>query len=101
MAGEMNQSEVTRENFPMHFAIADEFEGEVHAFDQYQGPYVLSEGNKFWIVSNDDDTISIYNDRNEKVSEGFWPWWKDDETSNILAVGGAWSVSTIPPPVPA
>jgi hypothetical protein len=40
MTGEMHQSEVTAENFPLHFAAAKEFNGEVHPFDQYQGPYI-------------------------------------------------------------
>lgn len=49
MTGEMSQSEVTRESFPLHFAIADKFGGEVLAFDQYQGPYVRTSRGKFWI----------------------------------------------------
>ena len=41
MTGELAQSEVTRETYPMHYAIADALGGAVIAFDTYQGPYIL------------------------------------------------------------
>lgn len=81
MAGEMNQSDVTREAFPLHFAIADELGGEVRAFDVYQGPYVhCGAKGKFWIQGCDgmDGFCQVYNERNDRLSEPFWPYWKDD-----------------------
>lgn len=52
MTGEMSQSEVTREAYPLHFAIADRLGGEVRAFDQYQGPYVRTKRGKFWLSAH-------------------------------------------------
>ena len=49
MTGEMHPSEVTREAYPLHFAVADALDGTVHPFDHYQGPYV-SIGPNNWIV---------------------------------------------------
>ncbi len=45
MTGEMIKSDVTREAYPLHFAIADELGGSVEPFDQYQGPYVVIGGD--------------------------------------------------------
>lgn len=54
MTGEMSQSEVTREAYPIHFAIADARQGSVHAFDQYQGPYVRARFrgryHRLWLI---------------------------------------------------
>lgn len=49
MAGEMSQSEVTRESYPDLFEIRDRLkakgiESEPRAFDQYQGPYLKIQG---------------------------------------------------------
>src|SRR5574341_1070698 len=89
MAGEMFQDEVTRENYPLHFAIADKFHGKVIAFDQYQGPYVVigkdvRVGNspyaiaprgmvivRLWLCSDDGGAYFIYNEANERKSEEF------------------------------
>ena len=71
MAGEMSQAEVTREAYPLHFAIADEFNGEVRAFDQYQGPYVRCDVGKFWIQTDDGQWLQVYNERSEKLSNKF------------------------------
>lgn len=89
MAGEMSASEVTRENYPLHFAIADAFNGTVQPFDQYQGPYVMvgaadmtsgdepyavpvptriTGGHRLWLTSDDGFELYIYNEANEKKS---------------------------------
>jgi hypothetical protein len=39
MAGEMTT--VEREEWPLHFAVAEAVGGSVKPFDQYQGPYVV------------------------------------------------------------
>ena len=89
MAGEMSQSEVTRESYPLHFAIADEFNGDVRAFDQYQGPYVLCDAGKFWISCDDDGFLmTVYNDRTDKSSEPFPPY-KDETITCQCAVDAA------------
>lgn len=83
MAGEMFESEVTREAYPLHFAIADAVKGRVRPFDQYQGPYVvvgpdiragcepyaaiaLHRGTvRLWVVSEDGATAQVYNEASE------------------------------------
>ena len=89
MTGEMLKSEVTREEYPMWFEIADAVNGTVEPFDHYQGPYIsvgkdIRVGNepyaiapqglgvvRLWIVSEDSYTATIYNEANEKHSEPF------------------------------
>ncbi len=76
MTGEMHKSEVTKENFPLHFAIARALRGTVHPFDQYQGPYVNVPGvaSRIWIGSDDGHLSYVYNDTTEKQSKPFCPW---------------------------
>lgn len=56
MAGEMSQSEVTKEAYPILFEIQDALdsegiESEPRAFDQYQGPYLAVPGIcKVWLA---------------------------------------------------
>ncbi len=89
MTGEMFESDVTREAYPLHFAIADAVKGEVRPFDQYQGPYVLVGTDirlgrqpyqycpvglgvvRLWIISEDGCGGYIYNEATEKTSEPF------------------------------
>lgn len=52
MTGEMSRDDVTRDAFPLHFAIADALGGTVHPFDVYQGPYVLAQGHRLWLIGN-------------------------------------------------
>lgn len=53
MTGEMSNP-VDREEWSLHAAIADEFDGQLRAFDVYQGPYILVTLPfgvlKFWIA---------------------------------------------------
>lgn len=60
MSGEMHQSEVTAENFPLHFAVAKEFGGDVHAFDQYLGPYVTIAEYRAVLFGTDADSRVKY-----------------------------------------
>ena len=80
MTGEMTQSEVTREAYPLHFALADAFDGEVRAFDQYQGPYVRSRIGTLWIQPHEswDGIFQVWNEHTEKLSEPF-PFGADAE----------------------
>lgn len=89
--GEMSQEELDatgREEWPLHYAIADALGGTVKAFDQYQGPYVLigseirgqgvyapatrMEGVvRLWISSENGYEGVVYNEDNEKQSTPF------------------------------
>lgn len=77
MTGEMSQSEVTREAWPIHFAIADSLGGEVRAFDQYQGPYVRAsrQGNrrprKLWLSYVADGFARLYDEVSDRQSRVF------------------------------
>ena len=75
MTGEMSRSEVTRTNYPLHFAAARKFKGSVHPFDQYQGPYVFIPGRgRFWLCPNDEGTLWFWVEQNtEKQSCDFNP----------------------------
>lgn len=89
MTGEMHKSEVTRENFPLHFAIADALGGEVKPFDQYQGPYILTKVSCLWLRMQGDQIATIYNEATKQYSTEF-PLWGPDEVN--LAIGAARSV---------
>ena len=72
MTGEMHESEVTRENFPLHFAIADALDGEVKPFDQWPGTYILLRGALLWICETDDRKMAtIYNEATTQSSAEF------------------------------
>jgi len=93
MTGEMHASEVIRENFPLHFAIAAALGGEVKPFDQYQGPYILTKGACLWLCTDHDqgpsEFATIYNEATKQSSAEF-PLWGPDEVE--LAIGAARSV---------
>lgn len=76
MTGEMSREEVTRENYPMHFAIADAFAGSVKPFDQYLGPYILlPDAEKLWIqLHSDNYQLVVFNDGNDEISTPFPPY---------------------------
>ena len=73
MTGEMHESEVTSEAYPIHFAIANEIGGTVRPFDQYQGPYILSaKGHRLWLCMEDNGPIAtVYNERTDSKSDPF------------------------------
>lgn len=101
MTGEMHESEVTRENFPLYFAIAAALGGEVKPFDQYQGPYVLIGPDvrvgtppyavapvglgvvRLWLCTDDGVESFVYNEANDKKSEPFLVG--QDETEQAVA----------------
>ena len=82
MTGEMHESEVTREAYPTHFAIADAVNGTVRPFDQYQGPYVSAAKARLWLCSDDGYLATVYNEYGERESFQF-PY--DDETAAVDA----------------
>ena len=73
MTGEMHESEVTREAYPVHYAIADAVRGIVMPFDQYQGPYILANETRLWLSSEDGILWCVYNENNERKSGPFFP----------------------------
>ncbi len=88
MTGEMFKEDVTREAFPLHFAIADALNGHVEPFDVYQGPYIcigqdMRAGSepyqiaiqnfgviRLWLIRTVDGDL-IYNEANDKRSTPF------------------------------
>lgn len=73
MTGEMSESEVTRENFPVHFAAADKVAGAtVEPWDYYQGPYILVPGKGHYFLCSDTEW-----------REAYWYNIADDRVSSI------------------
>lgn len=85
MTGEMCKADVTREDFPLHFAIADALQGTVEPFDVYQGPYIAAGGTRLFIGSKDGVLFYVHNEQTGQSSEflGFDP---DDAISAALEV---------------
>lgn len=78
MTGEMHESEVTREAYPLHFAIADALGGSVRPFDQYQGPYVQTPKGRLWVCPLEDTGFCfVYNEKTGNKSACF-PWDADE-----------------------
>ena len=79
MAGEMNKTDMTKEAFPIHFAVARSTGGEVKPFDMYQGPYVYIPGQgKLWLYI-DNMRGYWYNEFNERESGYFNPYANNRE----------------------
>ena len=82
MTGEMSKADVTKEAYPLHFAIARALKGTVHPFDMYQGPYVRTSYGQLWISEPEtpenwpDGYVMVWNERTHKASTPFWPWSK-------------------------
>jgi hypothetical protein len=96
--GEMSQAELDangREEWPMHYNIADALGAEVKPFDQYQGPYVRVPEGRLWVTTpegaGDGAELIVWNEGNRKSSE---PFMWDDENA---AVDAALSVMDNPP----
>lgn len=89
MTGEMHESEVTPENYPIHFAIANAINGVVKPFDQYQGPYILVKYTRLWVIVSDESLISIFNETSQHQSDEFIP---NGTTTLVDAVNAAQSL---------
>ena len=62
--GEMSRSDVTPENYPIHFAIADAIGGTVEPFDVYQGPYIdTAQGYRLFVTDEEGGMAVIWRDR--------------------------------------
>lgn len=106
MAGEMFKSELTKESYPLYFAIAKALKGTVEPFDQYQGHYVLIGKDirlgrepyalaprglgivRLWIVPDEhwpDYEARVYNEATDKLSEAFPLYCKDAEELAVYA----------------
>jgi len=104
--GEMSQAELDangREEWPLHYAIADALGGTVQPFDQYQGPYISVGGDlrvgegpyaaapqlpgvvRLWISTDDGVEGIVYNEENEKQSSPFPLNGPGSETAAISA----------------
>lgn len=97
MTGEMCRAEVTREAYPLHFALADAFQGATVApFDQYQGPYVSVPGHGRVFLSSDDGYFARwYSEKRHQMSGPFIPDGRTfnpatatDEGTHLILRGG-------------
>lgn len=77
MTGEMHKNDVTRDDYPLHFAIADALGGSVEPFDVYQGPYVDLPGTRLFIGSDDGIESYVYNEATGESSSPFL-WAMED-----------------------
>src|SRR5271170_8037550 len=94
--GEMSQGELDasgRQEWPLHYAIADALGGTVRPFDQYQGPYIeLPDEGRLFIYSEDGAAGSVWNEDTKQSSEPFLL----HESSENEAVDAALSVCENP-----
>jgi hypothetical protein len=82
MTGEMCREEVTRDAYPIHFAIADALDGRVEPFDQYQGPYVATDLGKLWLIDAGGGLCRIYDEQRDRQSPRFG--WTEAEWAVCL-----------------
>jgi ribosomal protein L37AE/L43A len=80
--GEMSRSEVTREAYPIHFAIADAVGGTVEPFDQYQGPYIDTDQGRLFITVEEGGMATVWNEATHNESNAFF---HDDENGAVEA----------------
>lgn len=68
--GEMGNDDLTRDQWPWHFAVADAIGGEVKPFDQYQGPYIWKSGvGKIWISQDEaGDNVLYFEQYRDSIS---------------------------------
>lgn len=73
MTGEMHASEVTREDYPLHFMAADQVDGAtVEPFDQYQGPFIHVPGKgRFWLTTELDRCYRWWSESADEQSGPF------------------------------
>jgi hypothetical protein len=96
----MYESDCTRDNYPVHHAVADALGGTVRPFDQYQGPYVVVGPDvragsepyavaprglgvvRLWLCDDGEGRVTVFNEATERESDPFiW----DDENGAIEA----------------
>ena len=97
MTGEKTKSDLTRELFPDHFAIADALNGHVEPFDIYQGPYIcigedVRSGTdpyaiavtglgvvRLWLLDEGAGLDCVYNEANGKRA-----WFIQDDKNSLI-----------------
>ncbi len=90
--GEQSEGDITREEYPLWFLIADALGGEVEPFDVYQGPYIQVPGEgRLFIISPDGYVAQVWNEKLNEISAEFTA---DSENE---AVDAALSVLENPP----
>ncbi len=75
-AGEMGEISPEGEDdagnvWSTHAAIARALGGELHPFDQYQGPYINVKGYTLWLTTEDGVTGRVYNETAKMYSDPF------------------------------
>jgi hypothetical protein len=87
--GEMSQEELDasgRQEWPLHYVIADILGGVVHPFDQYQGPYVeFPDEGRLFIYSEDGVEGAVFNEDTKESSAPFMLNGNDSETDAVNA----------------
>jgi hypothetical protein len=91
--GEQSAEDLTREEWPMWYAIADALGGTVEPFDVYQGPYISvpGENGRLFIVTEDGVWGQVWNEATQQSSSQF-----DMENENE-AVDAALEIVEHPP----
>jgi hypothetical protein len=80
MTGEMCKDDVTREEFPLHFAVADAVPGaSVEPWDVYQGPYIQLPGyGCYWLIEAYDGPSHRWDYYSELCC--WWNEYRDDRS---------------------
>lgn len=70
--GEQSESDITRDEYPLWFVIADALGGEVEPFDVYQGPYVQVPGEgRLFVITPDGLSAQVWNEKTNEISDEF------------------------------
>ena len=87
MTGEMCKADVTREAFPLHFAVKEALKRRgvsVKPFDVYQGPYIFVPGmGRFFLTGDYGDFW--WSESTRLCSEPFWGWDADGAEAAVEA----------------
>ena len=90
MTGKMCKADVTREAFPLHFAVKDALKRRgvsVEPFDVYQGPYIFVPGvGRFFLTGDYGDLW--WSESTNLCSELFWRCDSAEERAVVEAFRG-------------
>ena len=78
MTGEMsyiseNGKDINGDIWYIHAAIAEALNGKLRPFDKYQGPYIVVDNKKLWIVDINREEIAVYCEDTDTLSFPFYP----------------------------
>ena len=85
MTGEKCKADVTREAFPLHFAVKDALKRRgvsVEPFDVYQGPYIFVPGmGRFFLTGDYGDRW--WSESTSLCSKPFWEWDNTEQWAEV------------------